>query len=205
MNRTRFVSELALSFESTIAAGATGLRACRTAVLAVGLTVASLATVAPATVFHSRDEALRLAFPEAERTEAKDFFLTPEQRAQIEEMAQSRLESDLLTVYIGRRGDTVLGYAILDTHVVRTLPETFLAVLSPTGAIVSLRVLAFYEPLDYLPTERWLAQFHGKSVPGELRLGRDIAGITGATLSARAVGDGIRRALAIHHVLLGGK
>lgn len=160
---------------------------------------------ASATVFHSRDEALRLAFPDAERTEARDFFITAAQRAEIEKRAQSNLESELLTVYIGWRGETLLGYAILDTHVVRTLPETFLAVLSPTGAIASLRVLAFYEPLDYLPTQRWLDQFTGKSAPDELRLGRDIAGITGATLSARAVNDGIRRALAIHHVLLGGK
>lgn len=160
---------------------------------------------ASAVVFHARDEALRLAFPDADRTEARDFFLTAAQRADIEKRAQSSLESELLTIYIGWRGDQVLGYAIFDTHTVRTLPETFLAVLDPAGSIVSLRVLAFHEPLDYLPTDRWLQQYQGKSDPAHLRLGHDIAGITGATLSARAVNDGIRRALAIHHVLLEGK
>lgn len=180
-------------------------RACRLFLSVVTAVVLLGGTTASATVFHSRDEALRLAFPDADRTEARDFFITVAQRAEIEKRSQSKLESELLTVYLGWRGDTLLGYALLDTHVVRTLPETFLAVLSPAGAIASLRVLAFYEPQDYLPTQRWLDQFTGKSVPEELRLGRDIAGITGATLSVRAINDGIRRALAIHHVLLGGE
>src|SRR5258706_11466343 len=84
-----------------------------------------LASAAGATVFYSRDEALTLAFPEADRTEARDFFLTPEQRQAIQQMSRSELDSDLLTVYSGYAGERLLGYAIFDTHVVRTLPETF--------------------------------------------------------------------------------
>jgi Na+-translocating ferredoxin:NAD+ oxidoreductase RnfG subunit len=156
-------------------------------------------------VYHSRDAALKLAFPDADRTEARDFFLTAVQRERIEAAAKSRIESDLLTVYVGHRGGEVVGFAILDTHVVRTLPETFMIVLAPDGTIRATHVLAFYEPTDYLPSERWLAQFTGKSEADDLRLGRGIDGITGSTLSARAVSDAIRRALALHAVLLEGR
>jgi hypothetical protein len=172
--------------------------------LLLTLLVASAAPVR-ATVFYARDEALKLAFPDADRVEAKDFFLTAAQRAAIEAQAKSPLDSDLLTVYVGWRGDRPSGYAIFDTHVVRTLPETFLVVLAPDGAITSTHLLAFYEPPEYAPPERWLAQFRGAALNDELRVGRGIAGITGSTLTSEAVTGGIRRALAIYAVLLKGK
>ncbi|MGH7790349.1 MAG: FMN-binding protein [Candidatus Binatia bacterium] len=168
------------------------------------LLLACLCAPAPgaATVFYARDEAIKLAFPDADRTEARDFFLTAAQRTAIEAAAKSKLESDLLTVYIGYRGGQPIGYAIFDTHNVRTLPETFLIVLSPAGAITATHLLAFYEPMEYAPPARWSAQFDGAVLNSELRVGRGIAGITGSTLTAEAVTGGIRRALAIYGTLL---
>ncbi|MGH7898085.1 MAG: FMN-binding protein [Candidatus Binatia bacterium] len=157
---------------------------------------------APAAVFHSRDEALALAFPGAERTEARDFFLTPEQRSEIETRARARLDSSFLTVYVGHRGAETLGYALFDTHLVRTLPETFLIVLDPEGAVKAAYLLAFYEPPEYQPPDRWLAQFPGRRPSDDVQVDRTIAGITGSTLTARAVTGGVRRALAIYEVLL---
>lgn len=165
-----------------------------------------MAGLAPAgaKVFYARDEALRLAFPDADRVEVRDVFLTAAQRAAIEERAKSKLESDLLTLYVGHRGGAVLGYAVIDTHTVRTLPETFLVVLSPQGTVAATHLLAFYEPLEYSPPDRWLAQFHDAVLADDLRVGRGIAAITGSTLTSEAVTGGVRRALAIYEVLLRG-
>ena len=66
----------------------------------------------------------------------------------------------------------------------------------------SLRVLAFHEPLDYLPADRWYAQFGDKSLSESLRLGGDVHGVVGATLSARATTRGVRRVLAYYEVLI---
>lgn len=175
----------------------------------VFLLLAALAGALPAptraTVLLARDEALALAFPDAERVAPKDFFLTAQQRKTIEEQAKSALDSDLLTVYVGYRDGRPSGYAIFDTHVVRTMPETFMVVLSPAGTVAAAHLLAFYEPTEYSPPERWLEQFHDAALADDLRLGRGIAGITGATLTSEAVTAGIRRALAIHAVLLKGQ
>ena len=75
-------------------------------------------------------------------------------------------------------------------------------VLSPTGEVTQVRVLAFYEPLDYLPRERWFEQFLGVSRKNDLRLGWDIHGVSGATLSARAATASVRRFLAAYDVLI---
>jgi hypothetical protein len=161
-------------------------------------------TVGDAKVFYARDELQQLAFPEGTRMEVRDLFLTAEQRRRIEERSRTPLESDLITVYAGYDSDQLLGYAFIDTHVVRTLPETFLIVLAPAGEVESTHVLAFYEPLEYLPSERWLEQFDGQRLNSDLRVGRRIAAITGATLSAEAVNGAMRRALAVYEVILEG-
>ena len=157
---------------------------------------------ASAKVFLSQREALALAFPGADRIDRKTYVLSREQVVAVEKRSRAPLESKIVTFHRGLSREKVLGYAFIDVHTVRTLPEALMVVLEPDGRVRSLRVLAFYEPLDYLPTERWYTQFEGKALAEPLRLGRDIHGVVGATLSARAASAGVRRALALHEVLV---
>jgi Na+-translocating ferredoxin:NAD+ oxidoreductase RnfG subunit len=157
---------------------------------------------AHAKVFHSRSEAVELAFPEADRIEDETLLIDDEKAAQVEKRARAKLESRIIKVYRGYQGDTLLGYAFIDLHKVRSLPEAFLVVLSPEGAVRSLRVLAFHEPLEYMPTARWYEAFVGKTAQDPLRVGGDIHGIVGATLSTRATSEGVRRALALFEIVL---
>lgn len=157
---------------------------------------------AQAKVFHSKEEALALAFPDTEQVETRTFFLTEEQVQRVANLAMTAVDSKLVTFYVGYKDGQPLGCAFIETNVVRTLPETFLIVLSPTGVVQKLFVLAFYEPGEYMPPERWLRQFEQKALNPDLQLRRDIHGIAGSTLSARAVTSGVRRALALFQVLI---
>ena len=60
----------------------------------------------------------------------------------IEKLARAPLESKIVTLYSGWKGETLLGWAYIDVHTVRTLPEAFLVVLDPQGAVRSLRYRA---------------------------------------------------------------
>jgi Na+-translocating ferredoxin:NAD+ oxidoreductase RnfG subunit len=168
-------------------------------VLLLALTVAQ---TAGAKVFHSQKEALALAFPDAESTEVETHVLTAEQARRVEELARAPVETKLVRIWRGMRGGAVQGYALIDVHTVRTHPEAFLVVLTPEGSVRSVRILAFHEPLDYLPSERWYQQFDGKTRGDALRVGGDVHGIVGATLSAQATAQGVRRALALFQVLI---
>jgi Na+-translocating ferredoxin:NAD+ oxidoreductase RnfG subunit len=161
-----------------------------------------LPAAAAGKVFHSQSEALALAFPDAERVESRTFVLDDEQTARIEALSRSAVDSRLVKIYTGMRDGAVLGYAVIDVHTVRTHPEAFMVVLTPDGAVRTLRVLAFHEPLDYLPNGRWYQQFDRKTANEPLRVGGDVHGIVGATLSARATTRGVRRALAFYQVLI---
>ena len=163
--------------------------------------VVSVPASAGATVFHAKDEALALAFPGSDRVEDRAFILTDEQKAAVEKRARTPLETQLWTVYVGWKGEELLGYAVIDTHTVRTLPETVLVVLSPAGEVRRAEVLAFYEPPEYTPPERWVRQFDGRHLDDDMKLGAGIQGIAGATLSATAMTAGVRRVLALFAVL----
>jgi transcriptional regulator of nitric oxide reductase len=156
-----------------------------------------------AKVFYSRQEAIALAFPEADRVDKKTTILTADQLAAIEEAGRVKVESKLVTIFTAYRGDEVLGYAHIDIQTVRTHAAALMVVINPEGDVRSVRILAFHEPLDYLPSEKWYAQFAGKTLEDRLRIGGDVHGVVSATLSTRAATDSIRRALAYHAVLIG--
>ena len=63
-------------------------------------------------------------------------------------------------------------------------------------------MLAFYEPEEYAPAEGWLRRLEGRGLDPSLRLGGEIHGIAGSTLSSRAVVTSVRRALALFAVLI---
>ncbi len=174
----------------------------RSAAVVVALIAGFVAVNAEAKVFYSQSEALELAFPQAEKVASNTFVLDDDQVERIESLAKCELDSKLVKIYTGMREGEVLGYALIDIHNVRTLPEAFMVVLNPEGEVRSLRVLAFHEPLEYKPTSRWYSQFDNRSIEAPLRVGGDIHGVVGATLSAHATTRGVRRALAYYEVLL---
>ncbi|HSN93369.1 MAG TPA: FMN-binding protein [Anaeromyxobacteraceae bacterium] len=148
-----------------------------------------LAGAARAGVGETAEAAVRRAFPEADRVEARDVILTDDLVSRIERLARARVKERLVTFYTAWRGGAVAGYAVVHTHVVRTKPETLTIAFEPDGRIRSIAVLSFLEPPEYQPGERWLAQFRGKGPDDRLAVGQDVAAITGATLTARGVAE----------------
>jgi hypothetical protein len=173
----------------------------RTVRLALACAFACVAPeAARATVYASQAEALADAFPDAERIERRSFALSQAQAAEVERLSGAPLESRLVSLHSAYRGDALQGHAWIDVHVVRTHPEALLVVLTADGSVRSVRVLAFYEPTEYQPPERWLAQFEGEQADASER--RRVHAVAGATLSSRAATRGVRRALALYRVLL---
>lgn len=135
------------------------------------------------------EAAIRSLFPDAEAIEAKDVLLTDEMVRRIEGLARAHVRERLVTFYTVRRGGAVAGYAVIHSHVVRTKRETLALAFEADGRIRKITVLAFLEPEEYRPSERWLAQFEGKGASDRLAAGQDIAPITGATLTARGIAE----------------
>lgn len=173
-----------------------------TATLLAALSAVCAPAAADAGAFYAKDEALRLAFPDAPEVQPRTVILTDAQAVAVKDRAGVDLDSRLFTFYTARRDDQILGYGVIDTHTVRTLPETFLAVLTPDGRVDQVLLLAFYEPKEYMPPPHWLEQFKGRTLSGTWRVGRDLHGISGASLTARAIPQALRKILALYDIAI---
>lgn len=161
----------------------------------------SVLAVAPATakVFFSKKSALAEAFPGADAVDQVNLFLSAADAEAITASAGTPWPNRLTNAYVGRKGGAVLGYAFIDTHRVRSLDETLMIVVRPEGTIERVLMLAFHEPAEYLPSGRWMAQFIGRALDRSMSMRTgEIDGISGATLTARAVTASVRRVLALH-------
>ncbi len=165
--------------------------------------VAALAAAAPAgaAVQLTRDQALALAFPRA-RTEALSWVLTDGQARAVEQRAKVKVRSKLLAATAGFRGDTLTGVAFFDSRTVRTMPGVFMVVVAPDTTIARIDVVAFHEPPDYRPPSRWLGLFPRRRLGDGMWSGHDIRNLSGASLSARAVTESARLALAEYELIV---
>ncbi len=160
----------------------------------------SLINVSYAQVFYSKTEALELAFGKA-TVENLSLFPDDAQTAKIQQLAKTKLESGLFTFYVGKENGKVLGYAAIESETVRTKPETVMILLMPEGELKSVTILAFHEPSEYMPPERWFESLAKRSLV-DMDFSKGIDGISGATLSTRSALNSVRKVMAIYQIMV---
>ncbi|MGR9116539.1 MAG: FMN-binding protein [Gammaproteobacteria bacterium] len=154
-----------------------------------------------AKIFYSKNEAMVLAFGQDASVEMLSLFPTQQQIGAIEKLARVKMDSSLFSFYVGKKEGKVQGYAAIETRTVRTKPETLLVVLTPEGALRNIYTLAFHEPPEYQPPERWYEQMYGRPIE-QLDFNAGIQGISGATLSTRSALNSTRKVMAIYQIML---
>ncbi|CAA9892128.1 FMN-binding domain protein [Candidatus Methylobacter favarea] len=154
-----------------------------------------------ATIFYSKNEAMELAFGKSKQVELLSLFPNDQETAKIQKLAKVKLESGLFTFYIGKEQGNILGYAAIESITVRTKPETLMIVLTPEGELRNVYTLAFHEPPEYQPPERWYQQLYKRPLSA-MDFNKGVDGISGATLSTRAAITSIRKVMAIYQVLV---
>jgi hypothetical protein len=148
----------------------------------------------------SREEALALAYPGAS-IRPETIFLTEQERKEAATRAGVEIASPLVARYIATRDGKLAGRAYVDTHTVRTKKESLLILLGENGLVKRIEVTAFLEPPEYQVSPSWYAQYQGKTLDENLNLQRSVRPVAGATLTATAANQAVRRVLAIDQVL----
>jgi len=157
-----------------------------------------------ATIFYSKNEAMELAFGKGAQVEQLSLFPDENEAAKIEQDSKVKLDSGLFTFYVGKDQGKILGYAAIETSTVRTKPETLMIVLTPDGELSKVVTLAFHEPPEYQPPERWFEQLYKRPL-AEMDFNKGVDGISGATLSTRSALNSIRKVMAIYQVMVKSK
>ncbi|TAL43639.1 MAG: FMN-binding protein [Methylovulum sp.] len=168
------------------------------------ITLLSMATASFATIFYSKNEAMELAFGKGSEVESLPLFPDDAEIAAIQELAKNKLESGLFTFYVGKAQQKVLGYAAIETSTVRTKPETLMIVLTPEGELRNVYTLAFHEPPEYQPPQRWFERLYKRPL-ADMDFNKGVDGISGATLSTRSALTSIRKVMAVYQVMIKNK
>lgn len=165
------------------------------------LIFAGWSCTALAKVYYSKNEAMELAFGNDALIEMLPLFPDDAQHRTIEQQAKVKLDSALFTFYVGKKQGQIIGYAAIETQLVRTKPETLLVVLDAQGKLKNVLTLAFHEPPEYEPPAKWYALLHQRPIE-ELATNGAIQGISGATLSTRAALNSARKVISIYQQMI---
>lgn len=151
---------------------------------------------ARAAVYLSVEEAQRAIFPGV-AMERRPLALDDRQAGEIESRSGMRVRSRQVERWQSAGGETFFVDRVLGKH------EDIVYALGVRGdgTIAGLEILEYRETYGgEIRDPSWRRQFVARTAGDALRLGRDIANISGATLSCRHVTDGVRRLLATREV-----
>lgn len=107
------------------------------------------------------------------------------------------LHADSALVLRLARNDSLLGFARVGNVRGKDQPITWLVAVDPSLRLRDVDILVYREPYGgEVAYEAWRRQFRGKGPDAPLAVGRDIQGISGATISVNAVTLAVRRTMA---------
>jgi len=132
----------------------------------------------------------------------KNILLNSSRAKMIQKNAKVKLTSKIFRTFKAIKDGEIQGYGILINRKIRSKNGVVLFMINKDSLLESIEVIAFNEPMEYIPSKKWLTQFDKVPTDKKLRVGRDIATVTGATLSARSVTDGSRLAFAFYNEML---
>lgn len=149
-------------------------------------------------------EAMTLCFPDSVIT-VHPVLLEPKQREDIGKASNEKAPRKLLHTYKVHKDQDLVAIGYIDSHIVRTKKQILLVIIDTkgknAGKVRRVEVLAFAEPRQYRPAGRFYAQFAGLQLTRNLREGREIKRVAGATMTTRATTAAVRRVLATHQIL----
>lgn len=159
---------------------------------------------AQTTVYLKPAEALKIIFKDSKEVTLVKKKLTEEQQKAAGKKLGSKIKKSKWNFYVAKTNGKVDGYAIIDNEIGKTEPITFITAINPKGQVIATEILVYRESHgSEVHRKKFLKQYKNKTSQDPIFVGRDIKNITGATLSARAVSKGVKRALILWKIFYG--
>lgn len=135
----------------------------------------------------------------------ENVLLTNAKVEKIEQDAKVKLDEKIIRIFKASKNGKTLGFGVLVNRKVRSKNAVVLYMISANSLLKSIEIIAFNEPMEYIPSKNWMLQFENVKTDKMLRVAKEIPTITGATMSARSIVDGSRIAFALYNEMLKGK
>lgn len=156
--------------------------------------------VAPALALNvsTKEEALKIVFKGSDKIIKKKIVLSGPQKNEIGKLSQQKITEKRLVFYIGMKGGSPTGYALVESQKNRSWAISYLTLVNPDGTVKDVEVLNYEGARIWsIQYESWLQQFFGKDANSDFTP----SSITGATVSARTIAQGVNKAVAAYKVI----
>ena len=158
-----------------------------------------LAAVVPASVcaatYGTADDVAHRSFKSA--TAFSDVLVAPSPEDAAALAAPGGAPHGAMRTIEARQGDAVLGRVLVDSVVGKFEQIDYAVALDANGKVLAVEILAYREGHGgEVRMPGWRNQFVGKTAADPLRIGSDIANISGATLSCTHITEGVHRLVA---------
>ena len=152
-------------------------------------------------IFLREEEAPKAVFPEGTSFDRKMIRSTEELKEKIRQRmgkTKTSVWEDSYVTFIAKKGDTILGYAVIVEEIGKHRPITFVVGVGNDRKIKDAALMAYREAYGgEVRDRRFLQQYKGKELKDPFLPYRDIQNISGATLSVEAIGRGSKKALVL--------
>lgn len=171
--------------------------------LAPAAIIALAATPGVAKPYMSVEQARALIFPQAQEFIPAPVALTPEQVRHLERQSRVNVRSPNQQVWKVQAAGALLGWFFLDQVIGKHELITYAVGINADGTLRQFQIIEYKEAWGSQVRElKWRDQFVGKTTADSLEVGVDISNLSGGTLSATHVTDGIKRLLFLHNLFL---
>ena len=147
----------------------------------------------------SKEDAVKAAFPGADKIVKKRIRLSTPQRAAIGKLSAQVVRDKVMSFYVGQKGGQTMGYAVVERTVNRSWTISYMVVMNSDGTVKDVEVLNYEGARNWgIQYESWLEQFFGMTAESDFR---GVSNITGATISVRTITAGVQKIAAAYRVI----
>ena len=128
--------------------------------------------------------------------------LDKQMKKEVENQVKQKFYRDKLYYWTISKGDSTMAYAFLDNVIGKSMPITFLVILNIKGDIINTNVIKYREAYGgEVGNKGWLRQFLNRDNNSSYNIGRDIDGISGATISVKSMSKGIQKITTLYPLI----
>jgi len=123
-------------------------------------------------------------------------------KKEVENQVKQKFYRDKLYYWTISQGDTTIAYAFLDNVIGKSMPITFMVILNIDGDIINANVIKYREAYgSEVGNKGWLQQFINLNNNSVYNIGKEIDGISGATISVKSMSKGIHKIATLYPLI----
>ena len=104
-----------------------------------------------------------------------------------------------VTFYFAKKNGERKGVAFIDVQPGKWGPVEFITAMTTQAVVKSVRVMSYQEQRGRpIARKSFMNQYRGKSSKSHLTVGKDIIGVSGATISSRAATFNVKKAIVLY-------